>query len=495
MPIVGMPDGTQVEFPDEMPTEQIKGLIASKFPAVVPKSPEDPVNKMMAGIISSLASKDRGFSAVTQPISSFIDTQKERGAHLNDIVNATSQGKKALPEGIAEGAMNSIAGPIGDIAGTGASIAGKVAYDMSPSPIQNTVDYAQKKIAPIAEAYQQNQDAYSKQNPRMGDAFRAVREGANLLPLGSTEVRNVVGAGTQEAGQAFKNIATDTGKAAIAKTAEALKPEAMFTSDAVKQMARTAYDIADQKGGVLTPNFANKLFDSVDSMKPQTLHGQATVGKDALNNLSEDWKILRDKPISLQAAQEMDEGLSQKIDGFVDKTTGKLDKEGQKLYDVQTQFRDMIDKTTPQDIAGGKDGFEALKAARSYWSTALRIGDMERILTRATMTDNPATSIKAGFRTLYNNPSRMRGYTGAERAAIKRAAQSGMISGTLRTVLGSRLIGTALGTAIGGAGAGMYGAAVGGGIGATQAAASRALAATMQRGRAKKVIKTISKRI
>jgi hypothetical protein len=32
MPIVAMPDGTQVSFPDDMPAEQIKGLISQKFP-------------------------------------------------------------------------------------------------------------------------------------------------------------------------------------------------------------------------------------------------------------------------------------------------------------------------------------------------------------------------------------------------------------------------------------------------------------------------------
>lgn len=37
MPIVAMPDGTQVSFPDDMPAEQIKGMIASKFPDAVPK--------------------------------------------------------------------------------------------------------------------------------------------------------------------------------------------------------------------------------------------------------------------------------------------------------------------------------------------------------------------------------------------------------------------------------------------------------------------------
>ena len=38
MPIVKMPDGVQVQFPDNMPAEQIRGIIATKFPESVPKS-------------------------------------------------------------------------------------------------------------------------------------------------------------------------------------------------------------------------------------------------------------------------------------------------------------------------------------------------------------------------------------------------------------------------------------------------------------------------
>lgn len=37
MPIVAMPDGTQVSFPDDMPADQIRGMIAQKFPDAVPK--------------------------------------------------------------------------------------------------------------------------------------------------------------------------------------------------------------------------------------------------------------------------------------------------------------------------------------------------------------------------------------------------------------------------------------------------------------------------
>ncbi len=42
MPIVKMPDGTQVRFPDDMPKEQIKGMIASKFPEVAPQQAQEP---------------------------------------------------------------------------------------------------------------------------------------------------------------------------------------------------------------------------------------------------------------------------------------------------------------------------------------------------------------------------------------------------------------------------------------------------------------------
>lgn len=43
MPIVRMPDGTQVQFPDDMPGEQIRGLIQQKFPEQTQQSATAPV--------------------------------------------------------------------------------------------------------------------------------------------------------------------------------------------------------------------------------------------------------------------------------------------------------------------------------------------------------------------------------------------------------------------------------------------------------------------
>lgn len=47
MPIVRMPDGTQVRFPDEMPKEQIRDMIATKFPEVAPKTETKPSDVQM----------------------------------------------------------------------------------------------------------------------------------------------------------------------------------------------------------------------------------------------------------------------------------------------------------------------------------------------------------------------------------------------------------------------------------------------------------------
>jgi hypothetical protein len=53
MPKVRMPDGTVVGFPDEMPPEQIRGMIAQKFPDIVRASQQEAVTAPYAGLHDS----------------------------------------------------------------------------------------------------------------------------------------------------------------------------------------------------------------------------------------------------------------------------------------------------------------------------------------------------------------------------------------------------------------------------------------------------------
>ena len=59
MPIIAMPDGANVEFPDDMPPEKIKALIASKFPDAVnslkPMTAEETAKDALIGTGSGVA--------------------------------------------------------------------------------------------------------------------------------------------------------------------------------------------------------------------------------------------------------------------------------------------------------------------------------------------------------------------------------------------------------------------------------------------------------
>jgi len=244
-------------------------------------------------------------------------------------------------------------------------------------------------------------------------------------------------------------------------------------SDQVRKMSSAMYEEAAQKGGVLTPKFADDFIYELQKMEPQTAQGKALAGADSpvtkviqrLSGTVDDNGVVQGgitgKPITLDAAQEMDEVLSDMIDGYV--KDGKLSKEGMKMLDIQTKFRDMINKADETQILGGKEGFDALKQARKLWATSRQMSDIDRIIQRTELSEQPATAIKSGFRTMLSNPNRMRGYSPEVKKAIKDAATTGAVTDLIRTA-GSRLIP-------------IITASTGGGLGSTAASAAASMAA------------------
>lgn len=253
--------------------------------------------------------------------------------------------------------------------------------------------------------------------------------------------------------------------------------------DDLKKAANAAYTRAKEMGGTLKPTFTD---DFVNKSKGSLLSGDEVVDAMKANKpLAEavkDLELLKGQPMTLERAQAVDETLSNMIDSTV-QANGSVNKVGKKLLDVQNTLRSMMDDVSDDMISGGIEGIKALKEGRDLWSRQARLSDIRRIITRADMTDNPATAIKTGFRTLYSNPKRMRGFTEAEKKAIEKAARSGVAGDILRT-FGSRLI--PIGTTL-----------TGGGLGGTAAAqagtmASRNAATALQVKRAEKVADMIA---
>jgi hypothetical protein len=229
------------------------------------------------------------------------------------------------------------------------------------------------------------------------------------------------------------------------------------TAAEAKAVASAYYQKADEVGGTLLPDFTNRFIDKAESIAPQTEEGRAVAGDTAITGLVDRIQALRDKPISLKGAQEIDERLGDLIDGEFGMRG--LSKEGHNLLDLQSTFRDMILDAGPADTTNGTAGFEALKQGRAAWSQAMKMADFERILNRAAQTDNPVTSIRTGIRTLLSNPTRARGYSAAEKSALQDAANRGALGSVLH-VFGSRLAPLAVGAA------GMAGGVIPGLIGA-----------------------------
>lgn len=213
---------------------------------------------------------------------------------------------------------------------------------------------------------------------------------------------------------------------------------ALSTSEDFRKLANIQYQKSAEAGGVLKPSVTNNFLDDAASkLAPQTPAGKLLAGDSPAAKVSERLQQLRGKPINLAEAQEIDEYLGDQID--TNSELGRLNKQGKKLLDLQSSLRNSIANATDADIQGGRAGFDSWNQGRQLYRTSMQLRDIEKIVSRADLADNPATAVKSGFRTLANNPERMKGYDKETAGLIRKAATTGIVGDALR-VAGSRLI-------------------------------------------------------
>jgi hypothetical protein len=275
---------------------------------------------------------------------------------------------------------------------------------------------------------------------------------------------------------------------------KALTKTVVPTSEQVRNQASKLYEVAEQKGGALSAGEANKFYNQILKIRPQTVEGKVFKGKSAIADIFDQIPDLKDRPMTLRAAQEVDEALGDLAYGTMDKF-GKLTSDGKKFLDMQTSLRRTIENADESMVHGGKEGFEALKEARRHWATSLRLRDVEKIIDNSQYAEQPATALRTGFRTLLKNPDRLKGYTPKEVAAIKRAAKTGIVTDALR------LAGSGLTPIIAGAG-GAAATVPMGGVGAAAAIpaylvqqAAKKAGVVRQTARAKDVAKVVASRV
>lgn len=253
-------------------------------------------------------------------------------------------------------------------------------------------------------------------------------------------------------------------------------PQLPKTGEELKKLTTQAYNKAAQTGGQLPANVTDNFISDLESLRPKLIAGKVlpSEGK-ALNDIIDEYAPLKGSALSFDDVKALDQSFGDKITAALatgNKTVARS------LQDVQAKFRGVID-----DAA---QGLPQLAEARKMAAAQFKMADIENIMKRAEMSDNPATALRTGFKNLYNNAKKSRGYTKQELALIKEAASTSLPAEGLR-MLGSRL-GAIISLGSGGGAAQTAATAVGG------AAARKALEGN-QMAKGNKVLEAISNRV
>lgn len=344
------------------------------------------------------------------------------------VAQAVRSGISALPDAVTQ--------PIGRAAGA-VSDTVKGAYQSGISSLAETG--AGKAVGD-----------YLMESPRvqaglneLSDTAKAAGTIATTLPVGKA-ITSVTAPIAKKAGEKVAPLISDItsgGKSAI------VNAEIPISADDIKIAATNAYKTAETQGGVFNKQFSKKLVGVFDDSKPKPIAGEVLTSQDKiLFNTLDEYTPLKGKSLTLEDIQRIDETLGDKIDSLLD--NGRVTKPAKKIMDAQQKLRDLVDSVQAKDLVGGKAGVDALKDARPLWSAQAKMRDLEKIVTRAELMDNPATGIKTGFRNLYLNDKKMRGYPDEIKTLIKKAAETGVV-GDLLGIAGSRL-NPIIGGAVGG---------------------------------------------
>lgn len=262
----------------------------------------------------------------------------------------------------------------------------------------------------------------------------------------------------------------------------------------IKQVADKSaeyYNFADQGNAFLKPNAVNNIINStVKNVSYQTPEGIAFAGENIVTKTLGDLQTLKDKPLSLRGADEVDGIIQDRISSAFRSGDNQA---GSKLIEIRDSLRNARTGAT-RDSMVNPEAFDAWRTGDELFSAKSKMQEMQSVIDNAYMTDNPVTAMRTGFKNLAKQVNKNpKGYTPEEVASINKAAKTGIVTGALK-VMGSRLIAGVAGGVGGAAGGGIPGAI--GGVAAGEAVAypMRAAANKLQENRANAPIRMVAKR-
>lgn len=277
MPVVRMPNGDNVRFPDDMPREQIKGLIASKFPDLATTTPTAGNKPAIAAPVAEKAPapmelsfmervgqdiekrREIGQSLVGTPVEKFTAGIGKVGAGIvQDVAGeAVKSAVSAIPEGVKQGAK--------EIAQQWVTENPIMAKKLSTG-----AKFGLEMAAKGADTYRM----WAKQNPRIAQQLESVVNVAMTIPVvGATgKAAELTTKAVPMAAKATGEITTvrPIAKGLLAPSEEKLAK----TTQALHSKATATIESAKDSGVKYDPQSLESLSGDLDNIKQLSTAGE-----------------------------------------------------------------------------------------------------------------------------------------------------------------------------------------------------------------------------
>lgn len=432
MPKVRMPDGVVVAFPDDMPPEQIKSMIVSKFPQL--------------GEVDAARSFRDQASAITQKFDQPApEPSKSIFRRVDDAVRGAAD---TMTFGLADeiaAKMGSLTGVGGEAGNYDANLAAQRERDAQGGPERFAGQVAGAFVLPGGGAKTLTGAAASGAAQGAAYGFGSGEGGVAERAKSAVE-GGAVGAGI---GVGVRKLANILGSRAAAK--------AIPSNEGLRKMADAAYETADRAGVIFRPEGLQRLTGEITQdlaafgYHPK-LQPRVGVVLDELQRVSQEPITLKGMDVLRRIAKSASASNDASERALGQKIVGKID--------------DFIVSASPDEMLAGdaKGAQNALIYARSLWGR-MRKSEMADVALlkaerRAASTGaggNADNAMRQNIRGLLDNPKTARGMTKAEKAAAEKVVRGTLPQNALRLAGKLAPTGAVSGVLSSGAGYGLAG--------------------------------------
>lgn len=392
-----MPNGDIVSFPDDMPKERIREIIATKFPETIPQ---------------------KDFFQRTG------DNILKRANEVADSIVSYKSGDQGLGQTALQVAGKGLAAPLNDIFAETA----RSAYRSLPPEISEPIDaagryVAQSSVGKMAGKVAEEYGEFAKDNP---NAARSIESAGNIAAfIPGMEMVSRGGKAVKQSGQS----AVSGGKAAVTKTKTAAKdfkqfreegkigaaaPDSAARVNIINRLADehgAAYDAARASGMSISPQASAKILMQVKAALKNSGEKFSFGSGSSVKSRLDEWanKVKAGEPFDISDVINLKTDLNSLYGGA----------EGGLARKVKKAVESGYGKLTEADIVkGDPTGLKLLREADNKFMKTQRYTELSKLGVSAEKAADPVQALYNQLKTFTANPKNMKRLNENEIAAL-----------------------------------------------------------------------------